>query len=159
VGWVREFATKATGEQRSLRHRYALLGTLLTALGALRETVESEQESESPLSRFPDADPDQRERWEDELNAAIEAEYRRRRLDYLGALHWWLRDVWVAGVDRETPSLRLSEIAPLTLHAAQRLGESVARANVEAWDQTQRLLYTNVQEALALEVGLLRLEF
>ena len=33
-----------------------------------------------------------------------------------------------------------------------------ARENLEILERTQRLLYTNVQEALALEVGLLQLK-
>jgi hypothetical protein len=34
-----------------------------------------------------------------------------------------------------------------------------ALENVQTLEQTQRLLHTNVQEALALEVGLLKLHF
>ena len=40
-----------------------------------------------------------------------------------------------------------------------RIPPAVARANLDAWQRTQRLLFTNVQEALALEVGLLGLRF
>jgi hypothetical protein len=41
---------------------------------------------------------------------------------------------------------------------AGRLKSAEALSNLEAWEGTQRLLHTNVQEALALEVGLLRLK-
>ena len=40
-------------------------------------------------------DPKLREKWEEELTAAIEAEYRLQRVDLLLAVEWWLRDVWV----------------------------------------------------------------
>ena len=36
-----------------------------------------------------------RDKWEEELKAAVEAEYRRQRADFLLALQWWLRDVWL----------------------------------------------------------------
>jgi hypothetical protein len=40
---------------------------------------------------------------------------------------------------------------------AARLKLEQAQNNLESWESTQRLLHTNVQEALALEVGLLKL--
>jgi hypothetical protein len=40
---------------------------------------------------------------------------------------------------------------------AQRISPKEAMDNLQIMEQTQRLLYTNVQEALALEVGLLKL--
>ena len=45
---------------------------------------------------------------------------------------------------------------PATAVAA-RLAVEGATENLRVLEQTQRLLHTNVQEALALEVGLLRL--
>jgi hypothetical protein len=47
---------------------------------------------------------------------------------------------------------------PASTVVAARLRPAEALANIEAWEGTQRLLHTNVQEALALEVGLLRLK-
>ncbi len=41
---------------------------------------------------------------------------------------------------------------------ARRLNSRQPQENLQTLDQTQRLLYTNVQEALALEVGLLKLQ-
>ena len=47
------------------------------------------------MEKYRDAEEELREKWEEELKAAIEAEYRRQRGDFLLALQWWLRDVWV----------------------------------------------------------------
>jgi len=41
---------------------------------------------------------------------------------------------------------------------AKRISPNEALENVQVVEQTQRLLHTNVQEALALEVGLLKLK-
>jgi hypothetical protein len=41
---------------------------------------------------------------------------------------------------------------------ARRITPHQARENLLVLEQTQRLLHTNVQEALALEVGLLKLQ-
>jgi hypothetical protein len=41
---------------------------------------------------------------------------------------------------------------------AARLKANEARENLESWEKTQRMLHTNAQEALVLEVGLLRLK-
>ena len=41
---------------------------------------------------------------------------------------------------------------------AKRISPKEAMENVQVVEQTQRLLHTNVQEALALEVGLLKLK-
>ena len=41
---------------------------------------------------------------------------------------------------------------------ARRITPRQAQDNLSVLEQTQRLLYTNVQEALALEVGLLKLQ-
>jgi len=41
---------------------------------------------------------------------------------------------------------------------AKRISPKEALENLQVLEQTQRLLHTNVQEALALEVGLLKLK-
>jgi hypothetical protein len=45
----------------------------------------------------------------------------------------------------------------MTQQTAQRLDPEAALANLQVLEKTQRLLESNVQEALALEVGLLKL--
>ena len=155
--WVTDFARKAAPGSTGVLARYQLLGTLLESLGAAREAIEEQLTASSPLAKYPDATPIQKEQWEDALTAAIEAEYRRRRGEYLSGLQAWLRDVWlrVCGMTGESAFFPTLESA--TEAVAARLQVEQAQNNLESWESTQRLLHTNVQEALALEVGLLRL--
>jgi DNA polymerase-3 subunit delta' len=154
--WVAGFAAAARPPGEGLMARYRLLGQLLQALANRRTQIESTLADDSPLAHNPDASPDQREQWDKELSSAIESEYRRIRADFLAGLHAWLRDIWLirAGVPE---SLFLPELEPASREIAGRLTPEDARANLDAWEITQRLLHTNVQEALALEVGLLKL--
>ena len=154
--WITVFSNAARGPASGLLARYRLLGQLLQTLVESRGRIESALSAESPLSRYPDASPDQKEAWERELNAAIEAEYRRYRSEYLAGLHLWLRDVWMTRIG-SPGELYLPDLGEASGEVASRLTAEEARMNLEAWEMTQRLLHTNVQEALALEVGLLRL--
>ena len=83
-------------EQKSLLGRYRLLDMLLQKLGEIRTRVDESLTARSPLQRYDDVEKDLREKWEDELTAAIEAEYRRQRADWLLLVQWWLRDVWLS---------------------------------------------------------------
>ena len=85
----------AAVEQKSLIGRYRLLDLLLARLGELKEEIVQNLTARSPLERHPDAEQNLRDRWEDELTASIEAEYRRQRGDVLSVVQWWLRDVWL----------------------------------------------------------------
>ena len=146
----------AAVEQKSLLSRYRLLGVLLKKLGDLKGEIEKALTARSPLERYDDLDPKLREKWEEELSAAIEAEYRLQRSDMLVALQWWLRDIWLRTlpVQGELLSFPASTSAE---HLAKRLTSSQAMENLGVLERTQRLLGSNVQEALALEVGLLKL--
>ena len=110
----------------------------------------------SPLQRYDDVEKDLRERWEDELAAAIEAEYRRQRADLLLLVQWWLRDVWLHSLSIGRDLLGFPQITGAEA-VAKRISPRQALENLQTLEQTQRLLHTNVQEALALEVGLLKL--
>jgi hypothetical protein len=99
-----------------------------------------------------------KERLEDELTAAIEAEYRRQRTDLIGVLQWWLRDAWLQTLSSGGDLLTFPALAPATRAVAQRVSPPEALSNLEVIDRLQRQLHTNVQEALALEVGLLKLK-
>jgi len=156
--WVREFVATALEGNRSLLSRYRLLSRLLDRLSALREQVEKETTASSPLARHTDVEPDLRDRWAEELKAAIEAEYRRRRIEVLVALQYWLRDLWLATLGAQELRWTYSDLAEKTRTIARRLTPASARRNLTVIEQTQQLLHTNVQEALALEVGLLKLE-
>jgi hypothetical protein len=99
-----------------------------------------------------------REKWEDELAAAIEAEYRRQRADLLLLVQWWLRDVWLHALAAGKDLLKFPTISGAET-VARRITPRQALENLHTLEQTQGLLHTNVQEALALEVGLLKLHF
>ncbi len=154
--WLVEFAESAAAEDKSLMGRYRLLGMLLKKLAEMREGIESDMTAKSPLQRHDDVDPKLRDRWEDELAAAIEAEYRLKRSEFLAAIQSWLRDVWLCTLKTTANASDLAML-PSTQKVAGRISTPQAAQNLAGIERTQRLLYTNVQEALALEVGLLKL--
>ena len=155
--WLQQFSAAAASEQKSLFGRYRLLDSLLQRLGAIRAQTEEQLTARSPLEKYDEAEKDLREKWETELAAAVEAEYRRRRGEVLLLLQWWLRDVWLHTLAAGEALLHLPQIAGAD-EVARRLTSRQARENLLVLEQTQRLLFTNVQEALALEVGLLKLQ-
>ena len=53
--------------------------------------------------------------------------------------------------------LSFPKLAAAAQAVAGRLSPAEARTNLEEMDRLQRQLHTNVQEALALEVGLLKM--
>lgn len=162
--WLGGFSEAAAAEQKSLLGRYRLMDVLLKKLNELKTGIEERLTEQSPLQRYKDAEKDLQERWEDELKASVEAEYRRQRSELLGVLQWWLRDVWVRKVQSSKSKvqsqaeelLRFPELAG-SERVAQRISAGDALENLQVMEQTQRWLHTNVQEALALEVGLLKL--
>ena len=93
--WLARFDALAAGGQKSLLSRYRLLDMLLQKLGEIRSHVEEALTARSPLQQHDEVEKELREKWEDELTAAIEAEYRRRRAEALLLMQWWLRDVWL----------------------------------------------------------------
>lgn len=155
--WLGRFSDLAAAEQKSLLNRYRLLDCLLRRLAELKAEVQQRLEERSPLERHEDADKELRDKWEDELAAAIEAEYRRRRGELLLAVQWWLRDVWLLSLRGGDAGLSFPQCnsAP---RLAQRLTARQALENLRVMEDMQRLLHTNVQEPLALEVGLLKLQ-
>ena len=154
--WLAQFGALAAGEQKSLLGRYRLLDVLLQKLGEIRARVDEALTARSPLQRYDDVEKDLRERWEDELTAAIEAEYRRQRADLLLLVQWWLRDVWLRTLAVGGELLNFPQVAGAEA-VAKKISPRQALENLQTLEQTQRLLHTNVQEALALEVGLLKL--
>ena len=120
------------------------------------------------MQRYDDVEKDLRDKWEDELTAAIEAEYRRQRTDLLSIVQRWLRDVWLTaiaeargpgGAEKTRSTRELLNFPELngTKRVTGRISAENAVENLQIIETTQRLLHTNVQEALALEVGLLKL--
>jgi len=156
--WLARFDTLAAAGQKSLLNRYRLLDVLLQKLGEIRTQVEESLTSRSPLQQYDEVEKDLREKWEDELTAAIEAEYRRQRAETLMLIQWWLRDVWLHTLAAGGNLLRFPEISGAAA-VARRITPQQALENLQLLEQAQRLLHTNVQEALALEVSLLKLHF
>ena len=158
IEWLGRFSELAAAEQKSLLSRYRLHGLLMQQLGAVKETIEESLTARSPLEMHMDAEKNLREKWEDELKAAIESEYRRQRNEWLGLIQWWLRDVWLLTLHAGVELLSFPTLAESN-RVAGRLSQAQAMDNLRVIEQTQRLLHTNVQEALAIEVGLLKLNF
>jgi DNA polymerase-3 subunit delta' len=158
LDWLRAFAGAAAARQQSLLGRYRLLGSLLAELARLKARISEQLTAQSPLQRYDDVDPDLRDRWETELAAATEAEYRRQRGELLACLQWWLRDVWMQTQRIAGRSLAYPELETESGAVAGRVSTRDAMENLGVIERTQWLLGSNVQEALALEVGLLKLK-
>ena len=160
-------AAQADGWPNSARwprtNRKACWAAIACSMCCCKSSAKSAREvdetltARSPLQQYDDVEKDLREKWEDELAAAIEAEYRRQRADLLLLVQWWLRDVWLHTPRRSGRDLlNFPQIAGAEA-VAKRITPRQALENLQTLEQTQRLLHTNVQEALALEVGLLKL--
>ncbi len=158
LAWLDNFARQAARPEGGLLGRYKLLGSLLARLAAIKESVEETLTERSPLHRHDDVDEKLRKRWETELTAAIEAEYRRERAELLARIQWWLRDVWMSALSATESLLALPTLAEPVRSVAARVTPEQAMENLAVIERTQRLLHTNVQEALTLEVGLLKLK-
>ncbi|MEJ0091093.1 MAG: DNA polymerase III subunit [Limisphaerales bacterium] len=156
--WLEHFGALAANEQKSLLGRYRLLDALLQKLGEIRSSVDESLTARSPLEKYDEVEKDLREKWEKELAAGIEAEYRRHRADLLLLIQWWLRDVWLHTLAAGKDLLKFPNVSGAEI-VARRIKPHQALENLQTLEQTQRLLHTNVQEALALEVSLLKLHF
>jgi DNA polymerase-3 subunit delta' len=158
LAWIAALSeTAAVGKQGLLGH-YRLLGLVSKKLAEQKAAIEEALTARSPLERYDDLDPKMREKLEDELSAAIEAEYRHQRTELIGALQWWLRDVWLHTLATGEGLFTFPDFAPAAGAVAGRISSADALANMEEVDRLQRHLHSNVQEALALEVGLLKLK-
>lgn len=155
--WLTSFSEMAAQASRTLLQRYQLLSVLLNRLNEIKTSLTETLTRQSPLERYEDLEPKMRERLEDELAAAIEAEYRRQRAALLVGLHWWLRDVWLQTQHVGAEMLSFPPLARGSQAVAGRLSPAQALENLDQLENTQRLLASNVQEALTLEVGLLKL--
>ena len=91
------------------------------------------------------------------MNAEVESEYRRKRAELLLLLEWWLRDIWLTTLQVDELDLAVPQVRPATTAVAQRISSQDASRNLQHLERLQRQLNTNVQETLALEIGLLKL--
>jgi DNA polymerase III subunit delta' len=156
--WLQKFSTLAAEGQKSLLGRYQLLDVLLQKLAEIRERTGESVAARSPLEKYEDIEKDLREKWEEELAAAVESEYRRQRADVLLLVQWWLRDIWLHTLAAGKGLLNFPKIAGAE-EVAKRITSRQALENLQTIERAQRLLHTNVQESLALEVSLLKLHF
>ena len=158
VAWLSSFSEMAATEQRSLLGRYHLLSAILARLAEIKESTGEALSKRSPLEAYEDIDAKLKEKWEDELTASIESEYRRQRSELLAGLQWWLRDVWLQTLRLGKEMFTYPDLAEAAASVARRLSPQQAMENLQLLERTQRLLASNVQEALALEVSLLKLK-
>ncbi len=155
--WLGRFAEQAVAGSVDLPARYRLLGSLVEHLAQTREAVEAEVAASSRMEQYEDLPPDLAEQWENEAKAAVEAEYSLRRARLLQALQAWLRDIWAFKLGQPADTCTLPEFALAAHAAAGRLSHLEAAANLQVVERTHRMLFTNVNELLTLEVGLLQL--
>ena len=156
--WLGEFGERALQKRDGLLGRYLLLGSLLERLAAIRSEVQAMVTEKSALRQHDDIDAKLRDKWESELNAGIESEYRRRRAELLTTLEWWLRDVWLKSRGVADDMLAFAGFADTTTAVAAGVDPADALGNLASIEETTRLLNTNAQEALTLEVCLLKLK-
>lgn len=156
--WVRAFAEQAAGTGEDVLSRYQLLSLITLRLDALRKAVVDRVEHEmSPRAESDSgADEEPGKQQKGELAARIESAYRFARAELMRDITRWFRDVWLTtlGADRELLFFREFDA---TGHVAARLTPAEAVENIQILDRAQRLLFTNVQELLILEVAVLRL--
>ena len=156
--WMGAFTEAAVTEQGTILSRYRLLSVVLTRLTVLKEQLTERLSARSPLEQFDEIESKLRERWEEELVAAVEAEYRRQRAELLTGIHWWLRDIWLERLGQSDGLAAFPRFQIAARAIAERLTEAEARENLVTVERIQRQLGSNVQEALTLEVGMLRLK-
>ena len=113
--------------------RYQLLGLILKKLGDQRADIEKSLAARSPLEQYDDLEPNLREKLEGELEAAVESEYRRQRADVLGALHWWLRDVWLQTLHADGLSVCFPDLKAAAAAVAARISPAEAMRNLEQY--------------------------
>lgn len=155
--WLTRLCEKSGNAKNGVGARYQILGDLVDCLSLKKKEIEKKLAADSPLAVFDDLEPDLRKRFEKELAAAIEAEYRRQRADLVSILQWFLRDVWLHTLCAAVPLLRFPELAQESQRIADRISAEAALKNIAIVDALQQTLNTNVQEALALEVALLKI--
>jgi len=155
--WLKKFCEFAQAPTKNLLTRYQMLGALVAHFAEIKTQIETNLTAGSPLEKYDEAEASLRQKWETELNAAIESEYRRRRAESLAIIQNWLRDVWLETLGQSDARLCLPQFADLTKAVAQHLDSERAEDNINIVQNTRKLLESNVQEALTLEVCLLKL--
>jgi DNA polymerase-3 subunit delta' len=157
--WLKLFCEYAQAPTKNLLTRYQMLGVLVAHFSEIKGQIETNLSASSPLEKYDEAEASLRNKWETELNAAIESEYRHRRAESLAVIQNWLRDVWLETLGQSEARLCFPQFAAITRSVAQNLDPERAEDNINIIHKTRKLLESNVQEALTLEVCLLKLHF
>ena len=158
LSWLESFSQMAAQPEGGLLGRYRLLGLIMKRLGEQKAAIEKSLAARSPLEQYEELDPRMRDKLQTELDAAVEAEYRHQRASLIGALQWWLRDVWLQTLAAGSELVCFPGMKAAVETVARRISPAEAMSNLEQIDRLQRQLNSNVQEALALEVSLLKLK-
>ena len=136
---------------------YRLLGQVLATLKGIREAKETEVANRMQVEKYADADPDYRDKLEAELEAAIEAEYRQARAELLRAGSVLFRDLNVLACGADPKLLALASREPQLRNTAAGLDPDWLTDRIDLLEDIQAHLRQNINEPLALEVGLLKL--
>ncbi len=155
--WLTRLCERIQHQRRGAGTRYHILSDMLECLTERKTVIEETLSASSPLEIHDDLEPKLRDRYKQELAASIEAEYRKQRADLVGLLQWFLRDIWLQTLKANQALLQLPDLAPQTGEIASRIKPAAALKNLNIADGLQRQLNTNVQEALAIEVALLKI--
>lgn len=157
--FLQKFASLIVSNGNDILGRYKLLDLLVNKLAEIRDSVEQNISSDSPEKKFKNIEIENQilEKWQKESKALIESEYRRQRQELFRAIQWLFRDIWLHKIKDSHQLIDLPELTDYTSKIAEKITADEAKLNLEILEECQRLLFTNVQEMLILEVILLRL--
>ncbi len=136
---------------------YRLLSELTTLLGKIRAETRQGVEQDMRHELEADLEPKAREKVEEQFEARVEGEYRAAREQVLEEVYAWFGDVLLQSEQAGREVLALPESAAATAQVAGNLTAEQAHANVDAVEGMREALQRNIAEALALEVGLLKI--
>ena len=149
---LEEFAGNASS--RTVKS-YRLLAGITALLQQTRESIR--QAAETEMEGYENLDVEALEELEEQMAARVEGEYRAERERLLEELYVWFADVLLAVEGADEKLLARPASGATTRRVAQGLNWEQASANVEAIEQIREALSRNINEPLALEVGLLKL--
>lgn len=155
------FLNNLYNSRNSILPRYQLLDLIVKKLDQIRKNIEAELTKQSSLKKYEDTEINSgvEEKFEKELKASIEAEYRRQRQELISAIQWLLRDIWLQTLNENlSPLLTFPFFRDKTSKIAKRVSQKEALENLDVIEETQKLLFTNVQESLIFETMLLRIK-
>jgi len=146
------------GETGSVLAAYRLFGVTRGFLDAEKKRIEPEVEARMQLDRYREVeDEDWHEKMEKEMEAQVEADYRRARGGLMVSMEWLLRDVLICAQEADEKLLFHRDRREALAAMGRKVGLEHAIQNVAVIEELQEQLERNVNESLALEVGLLRM--